>query len=151
MADLSKTAANERLERVKAQLRSLRERASEKGDQLMDTGVAVVTGGGLGYLDYWAAHREGASGPALLGNVDNALVVGGLATAGSFFGVGGDAMSRRMKQVGDTAFGIYSYKWAYQAMADRAAGRAAGGARETPAQDSSGAAGDGDRARGVTG
>lgn len=124
-ADLSKTKANERLEKVKAQLANMRERASEEAEHFLSTGVKVGTGAALGALDHWASSRPNATGPALIGNVDNSLLVGALGTAAAVLKVGGEKVSARARDVGDAGFTIYAYKWAWQAMADRARGRAA--------------------------
>ena len=147
-SELSKRTANERLERVKAQLAGLRERASEESGHLLSTGVKVATGALLGSVDHWAAHREGATSPALLGGLDNAMVLGTLGTALAVMKVGGPMMTARARDVGDAGLTIYGYKWAWQAMADRARGAAA---REGAGSPPAAARGVGDRADGVRG
>lgn len=133
MADeLSRKAANERVEKLKARLKGMETKARTEGGALMATGTQLVTAGALAVADEYAMDRNGQ--PALIGNLDNTLVVGALGTGLAMFGVGGAKVVPRMRDVGNAGFTIFGYKWAFQAMADRraaAAQREAGEGEET--------------------
>lgn len=117
MADLSKRAANDRVERLQARLRGLGAKGKKEGEALVSTAVSAGTGAALGALDEWNVNRTGSA--PVVGNMDNALVAGGLLTGAAIVGVGDERTRRYLRDAGNGALAVFGYKWVFQAMRDR--------------------------------
>jgi len=146
MAELSKRAANDRVENLKARLKGMSTKARDEGKALLSTAVSIGAGAVLGAVDEYSVNRNGR--PALLGTLDNTLVVGVLSTGGAIMGLGGEGMRRALRDVGNTSFGIYGYKMVFQAMVDR---RRAAATREGSEEAAAAEGGGGGRAGDVRG
>jgi hypothetical protein len=106
MADLSKTAANDALDRIKSRIKGIQERARSEGRHLEDTITMGVAGTVLGGVDR-------RFGRALLFGFDNAYVTaaGGLILAMS--GVGGETFTRVSRNIGNTGIVVSGYRFGW--------------------------------------
>lgn len=106
MTDLSKTAANDALDRLRGRIKGIQERARTEGRHLEDTITMGVSGVVLGGVD----RRFGRS---LLFGFDNSYVAaaGGLLTAMS--GIGGEMVTRISRSVGNTGVVVSGYRFGW--------------------------------------
>lgn len=104
---LPQRTANENYHKVKAQLSSWREKATEQTEHVMATGVTAVGGFALGMADSrWGEDAVWGMSTSLA----VALVGHGLA----LFEVGGKGAASIARNLGNTGVAIYSYKSGFE-------------------------------------
>jgi hypothetical protein len=105
-------AANDKLSRTEARMRSWRERAADQAENVVELGSVAVAGFALGAADaQW--------GEDAVAGMSTSLAVGLTGAALAVFDVGGRALAPVVKGIAHTGIGVYSYKSGFEMMSRR--------------------------------